>query len=361
VIEAGRLWQPGPTEVRPEILEALRRPMIFHRSAAMEEIMRRVSARLGAVFGTARPGYVITGSGTAAMEMALRGGSIRRVLSVVHGDFGERFAKMAEGCGREVTRLKADPGDIVPPDRIRDALKGGGFDTVTLTHSETAAGVLSDPAAVAAIVREQADCLLLVDAVSSAGATRIAMDEWGLDAVVSASQKALALPPGLGLAAVSERLLARARTSKDRGTYLDVLRFEEFARKSQTPTTPAVSLIFALDRQLADIELETLPARFDRHAQMAQVCADWVARAEAAALGVSVVARPGCRSPSVTAVRTSIKPAEVIARMREQGYDLGGGQAELAASTFRIGHMGDHTVAGLEAMLEVLERVLRAS
>lgn len=336
----------------------MRTPMIFHRSAAMEAIMRRVSAGLGRVFGTSRPGYVITGSGTAAMEMALRGGSVRRVLSLVHGDFGERFARMAEGCGREVTRLRAEPGGVVPLDRIRDTLRSADYDAVTLTHSETAAGVLSDPAAVAAVVREHGDCLLLVDAVSSAGATRIAMDEWGLDAVVSASQKALALPPGLGLAAVSERLLARAKTLTDRGTYLDVLRFEEFAQKSQTPTTPAVSLIFALDRQLGDMEHETLVARFERHARMARACAEWV-DAHGAALGLSIVAQPGHRSPSVTAVRTAITPGDVIKRMRAQGYELGGGQAELAATTFRIGHMGDHTVAGLEAMLQVLEKVLK--
>lgn len=353
------MWNPGPTEVRPEVLDAMRQPMIFHRSPAMEAIMRRATAGLRTVFGTSRPVHVITGSGTAAMEMAIRGGSVARVLSIVHGDFGERFARMAESCGRSVTRLTAEPGDVVPLDTIRETLRAGRYDAVTLTHSETAAGVLSDPAAVAAIVREQDDCLLLVDAVSSAGATRIATDEWGLDAVVSASQKALALPPGLAFAAVSERFVARARQLETRGTYLDVLRYEEFAAKAQSPTTPAVSLIYALDRQLSDVELETLPRRFERHAAMARTCAAWVERAEAGALGVSVVAKPGCRSPSVTAIRTGMKPAEVLRRMREQGYELGGGQAGLAATTFRIGHMGDHTVAGLEAMLDVLERVLR--
>lgn len=361
MIEAGRLWNPGPTEVRPEVLDAMRRPMIFHRSPAMEAIMRRVTAGLSAVFGTARPVHVITGSGTAAMEMAVRCGTMTNVLSVIHGDFGERFARMAEGCGRSVTRLKSEPGDVVPPDRIAEALRAKRFDAVTLTHSETAAGVLSDPAAVARIVREQEGCLLLVDAVSSAGATRLAMDEWGVDAIVSASQKALALPPGLAFAAVSERFLGRAKQVLDRGTYLDVLRFEEFTAKAQSPTTPAVSLIYALDRQLEDIGRETLPARFARHARMAEVCAAWVERAEAGGLGVSLVARPGHRSPSVTAIRTSaVKPADVLSRMREHGYELGGGQAELSKTTFRIGHMGDHTVQGLEAMLAVLEGVLRA-
>ena len=361
VIDAGRFFVPGPTEVRPEILDAMRQPMIFHRSAAMEELMRRVTARLGPVFGTRRPVHVLTASGTSGMELAVRNGTRRSVLAIVHGDFGERFARMAEACGRSVVRLTAEPGDVVALDVVRRALEDGDFDAVTATHSETAVGVLADIAGIGSIVRQHADVFLLVDAVSSAAATSIEMDRWGVDAVVSASQKALALPPGLAFAAVSQRLVERARSVKDRGVYLDVLRYEESAAKSQSPTTPAVSLLFALDRQLADIELETLEARFARHAAMSATCATWVARAEAASLGVSLVARAAeHRSPSVTCIRApGGSNVEVLRRMREQGYELGGGQPPLGKTTFRIGHMGDHTVAGVEAMLEVLERVLR--
>ena len=360
MIEAGRFFVPGPTEVRPEILEAMRRPMIFHRGREMEELMRRVGAGLAQIFGTRRPVHVVTGSGTAAMELAIRSGTSRRVLSVVNGDFGERFARMAEACGRAVTRLAAEPGDVVGPDRIRDALRAGDFDSVTATHNETATGAIADIASIASVVREHPNCLFLVDAVSSAGATPIEMDAWGLDAVVAASQKGLALPPGLGFAAVSENFVARARSLSDRGIYLDALRYEEFAGKSQSPTTPAVSLLFALDRQLADIELETLEHRFARHAAMRDCCTAWVERAQAAALGVSLLARPKYRSPSVTCINAPEKRGAILERMREQGYELGGGQPPLSKTTFRIGHMGDHTVAGVEAMLDVLERVLRA-
>lgn len=358
MIEAGRFFVPGPTEVRPEVLDVLRRPMVFHRDSVMEDLMRRVTARLGPVFGTRRAVHVLTGSGTSAMELAIRNGTVDRVLSVVHGDFGERFARMAEACGRSVVRLTAEPGAVVPLEQIREALKPGDFDTVTATHSETATGVLADIAGIASVVREHAGCLLLVDAVSAAGATPISMDGWGVDAVVAASQKALALPPGLAFAAVSERFVERAKTVQGRGVYLDVLRYEEFAGKFQSPTTPAVSLLFALDKQLADIELETLAARFARHAAMTAACTTWVARAEADGLGISLLARPRLYSPSVTAIRSE-SSGRILKKMREQGYELGGGQPPLTKTMFRIGHMGDHTIAGVEAMLEVLHRVLR--
>jgi len=359
VIDAGKFFVPGPTEVRPEILEIMRRPMIFHRTSEMEELMRRVMTRLGAVFGTRRPVHVITGSGTAAMELAIRNGSAKHVLSVVHGDFGERFAKMAEACGRAVVRLMAPLGDAVPLDLVRDALRSGDFDAVTATHNETATGVLGDMAALGRLVNERDDRLFLVDSVSGAGGIPIAADAWGADAVVSASQKSLGLPPGLAFAAVSERLVERARTLPDRGAYLDVLKYEEFAKKAQSPTTPAVSLLFALDHQLGDIERETLEARFARHRAMAEACTAWVSKAEGAGLGVSLLARPGLYSPTVTCVKVA-NNRPILDGMKARGFELGGGQAEIVKTSFRVGHMGDHTVRGVTAMLDVLEQVLKA-
>lgn len=358
MIEHGKFFVPGPTEVRPEVLDAMRRPMIFHRTAEMEALMERTMRRLGPVFGTGRTVHIISGSGTAAMEMAVRSGTARKVLSIVHGDFGERFARMAEACGRTVTRLTSEVGDVVPLDRIRDTLRSGSFDALTVTHSETATGTLADVAAVAAVARDHDDCLVLVDAVSAAGGAPFEMDAWGVDCVVSASQKAMAAPPGLAFAAVSERLLRRAKALEDRGTYLDLLRYEEFAAKHQSPTTPAIPLLFALDRQMEDIEREGVRARFARHAAMAGACHRWAARCAGAGLPVSVVAREGHRSPTVTAFRHAAAKT-VLERMRARGYSLGGGQAPVAGNSFRVGHMGDHTVAGVEAMLAVLEQVLR--
>lgn len=321
--------------------------------------MRRVNAGLGAIFGTRRTVHVVGGSGTSAMELAVRSGSARRVLAIIHGDFGERFAKLAESCNREVTRVTCALGETVPLDKVRDALKSGGYDAVLATHNETATGVVADIGGIARLVKERNDCLLLVDSVSGGGGIPFRMDEWGVDAVVSASQKAIGLPPGLAFAAVSQRLIDRAKTLTDRGTYLDVLRYEEFAAKAQSPTTPPVSLLFALDEQVAFIARETLPARFARHEAMMEACIAWVRKAQSAGLGVSLVARPDVLSPTVTCVRVPGGNAPVIDAMRKRGYELGGGQGELVKTSFRVGHMGDHTVGGMTAMLDALEEVLR--
>lgn len=359
MIERGTFFVPGPTEVRPELLDVMRRPMIFHRTAEMEALMRRVNTGLGAIFGTSRVVHVVSGSGTSAMEMAIRSGSVKRVLAIIHGDFGERFAKLAESCGRQVTRLTARIGEAVPLDQIRDALKSADYDTVLATQNETATGVVANCAGIAKIVRERDDRLLLLDAVSGAGGIPMAMDEWGADAIVSASQKAIGMPPGLAFAAVSQRLVDRARTLTDRGTYLDVLRYEEFADKWQSPTTPPVSLLFALDAQIAFIQKETLLARFNRHIAMMQACASWVTQASMNGLGVSLVARADLLSPTVTAIHVPKGNGPVLEGMRKQGYELGGGQGAIVKTSVRVGHMGDHAVGGMLAMLDVLEGVLR--
>ena len=358
MIDAGKFWVPGPTEVRPEILDVMRRPMIFHRTPEMEALMQRVTRRLCAMFGAKRPVHVISASGTAAMELAIRNGTVKKVLSIVHGNFGERFARMAEASGRTVVRLKSTLGDVVSLDEVRKALKGGGFDAVTATHNETATGVIAPMTELGKIVNEQDDCLLLVDAVSSAGGTLIATDAWCADAVVSASQKAMGLPPGLAFAAVSDRLVERAQKVGGRGHYLDLMQYEEFAAKNQSPTTPAVSLLYALDQQLSDVDKETLGGRFARHRAMAEACVTRIRRMDGAGLKVSLTARAGLLSPTVSCISVpDNKP--VLDGMQKRGYTLGGGQSELAKTSFRIGHMGDHTVGGLNAMLDALEEVLK--
>lgn len=240
---------PGPTAVRPVILHAMMHPMVAHRGAAMRELLARVYASLPVLFGTARPVYVASGAATGMMEAAIRCGSRERVLSLVSGAFGERFARIAESCGRTVTRLVAPPGSTVSADALADALEHGAYDAVTTVHVETSTGAMADVAEYGRAVAAHDDVLLLVDAVSSLGGVEVAMDAGGMDLALAASQKALALPPGLSFVSCSERLMARARTLPDRGLYLDVVRMNEYWRQGETAGTPAIPQLYALDAE----------------------------------------------------------------------------------------------------------------
>jgi len=341
------------------VLAALTRPMIPPRGEEMRRVLSRVHRRLQPLFGTQRPVYVATAAATAMMEAAIRCAAKKRVLSLVNGGFGERFAAVAERCGRQVTRLIAPPGATWMLEEVGVALEHGEYDAVTAVHVETSTGVMNDMETLARLVRAQRDTLLLVDSVASVGGAPVDADRWGADVLLAASQKALALPPGLAFACCSERALDRARTMSDRGFYLDLLRCDEYWHRGETAPAPAISLIFALDAQLDLIERETLPSRFERHALMAALVHEWCDRLEGAgALPLSILAPPPLRAPTVTCFTWKGEPGAVVDAMGAQGFTIGSGYRELAATTFRIGHLGEHTVAGLGRLLDALARVL---
>jgi len=334
------------------------RQMIAHRSPEMRELLARVYAALPPIFGTTRPVYVASGAATGMMESAIRCGTRGRVLSLVAGAFGERFARIAESCGRSVTRLVAEPGAVVSADALRDALEHGDYDAVTAVHVETSTGTMADIAAYGRAVAAHDDVLLLVDAVSSVGGVAVEMDAVGADMVLAASQKALALPPGLSFIACSARAMARARALPDRGTYLDVVRMDEYWREGETAGTPAIPQLFALDAQLAAIEGEELAKRFARHAAMGALVERWVNERAQRSRDVGILAIEGVRAPTVSCLTIDGDAPRLARLLRERGFVVGAGYGALAASTIRIGHMGDHTVRGVRALLGAMEDAL---
>jgi aspartate aminotransferase-like enzyme len=353
-----RFFVPGPTAVRPAILRAMAHPIIWHRSPEMHALLARVYAALPPLFGTSRPVYVGSGGATGMMEAAIRCGTRSRVLAIVTGAFGERFARIAESNGRAVTRLVAEPGDVVEPAALADALAHGDYDAVTAVHIETTTSAVADIAGYARVVAAHEDVLLLVDAVSAVCGVPVDMDAAGIDVVLTASQKALALPPGLAFLAFAERAMERARTLSNRGLYLDVLRMDEHWRKGDTAGTPAIPQLFALDAQLAAIAEEGLPARFARHAAMAQVVQQWVADARARGRGVGFFAREGHRANTVSCLAVDENAPALLQRMRDRGFEVGAGYESLSPHTIRIGHMGDHTVRGVKQLLAVLDETI---
>lgn len=355
----GRFFLPGPTEVHPDVLRAQTRPMISHRGPEIRALMRALQEGLAEVFVTSRPVFIATSSATGLMEAAVRNGGHTRILSLVNGAFSKRFAEIGRACGLEVDEVEVAWGEAHDPAALEKRLGGGGYDAVTMVHSETSTGVLNDIRGLAAVARRFDDVLVLVDSVSGLGAAEVRPDDWGIDFLLTGSQKAFGLPPGLAFGVASERMMARASAAPNRGAYFDLGAFAESWEKDQSPTTPAVSLLFALEVQLDRMKAEGMPARWERHARMAEVTYAWVDEMRERGVGVRLFAPEGRRSPAVTTVATDgLTGPQVTAGVRERGWLVGGGYGKLKDGTFRIGHMGEKTVDDVRGLLDVLTEVL---
>ena len=355
-----KLFIPGPTEVRAEILQAQTRPMVGHRSAAFSELFASAQKKLRQVFYTNSRVYVSASSGTGLWEGASRNAvrDGRKVLHFINGAFSDRWAHVSRSNGKEVVTVELEWGRAVRGDMVREALKAGGFDAVAVVHNETSTGAMSPLNEVAAALREFPDVLFLVDAVSSAAGVKIEVDRLGIDVLVTSSQKCFALPPGLAMAAVSDRVLERARQVPHRGYYFDFLALEEQMVKSSTPATPAISLMYALDAQLDAIMTEGLDARFARHAELAGMVRQW-ARQQ----GFALFAEAGFESNTVTAVANnrSVDVEALTKHTKARKMQIDGGYGKIKGKTFRVAHMGDVRRADIEALLACMTEFLQTA
>ncbi|MFI5256396.1 MAG: pyridoxal-phosphate-dependent aminotransferase family protein [Gemmatimonadales bacterium] len=362
LLHDGTFFFPGPTEVRPAVLAAMTQPMIPHRGAAFETMFGRLQSALGSIFGTARPVYVSSSSATGLMEAAIRCAPEGRVLSVVNGAFSARFAAIARACGRDTDLVEVPWGDTVELGQLEERLRMHRYAALTIVHSETSTGALTDVRAATGLARSQGT-VCLVDSVTGIGGAELKFDEWDLDFALTGSQKALALPPGLAFAAASEAYISGARATAGRGLYFDLVEFEAYAAKRQTPNTPALPLLYAADVQLAAIVSEGMSARWHRHAAMASRTHAWVDDLAAQHGGaMRVLARAGHRSPTVTSVTLppTLTSATVLRAVSERGFTIGSGYGKNRETSFRIGHMGDHTLEGLERCLVACREAIDA-
>ncbi len=353
----GTFFLPGPTEVHPDVLRAMSQPMMSHRGPEFEAIFVRIQEGIRKVFLTERPVFISTSSGTGMMEAAIRCATGGKILSLVNGAFSERFATIAESCGREVERYQVEWGEIHDPAEVGRRLAAGKFAAVTVAHSETSSGALEDVRALSDMAHKHG-ALCLIDSVSGLAGAELKFDEWNLDYVLTGSQKALALPPGLAFCVASEKFMQLARATRDRGTYFDLVEYDEFTRNRQAPNTPAISLYYALDLQLGRILEEGIEARWARHLAMQKVVLDWAER-----MGLRVMANPAGRSPTVSCIELTpgVEMNSFLARVADQGITVGTGYGKLKATTFRIGHMGDHTVETIQRCLAACEKALKSS
>ena len=357
--ERARYFVPGPTWVRPEILQEMTRPMIGHRSSEFRALFASIKSDLKELFGTRQSTFVMTCSGTGVMQAALENCVARRVLVTTCGAFSERWYNIAESLGYEVDRLDAGWGHAVGPEALADHLgrhQRAHYDAVTITHNETSTGVTNDVAALAQVVRDGApDALVLVDAVSSLGGVPVKFDDWGADVCLASVQKCIALPPGITVVAASDQALQRARKRPYRGTYFDFVAYHDKAAEDSVPSTPSIPHFYALARQLDSIlRGEGLEARYARHRAMRDLTIERTGRFS------RVASDPEAASPTVTALLPVLPPETIRAEMSNRGFTLGGGYGQWKDTTFRIGHMGDISVADLSEMLDALADVARS-
>lgn len=346
---------PGPTALPPSVREAGGRQMINHRGDEFKALAKRVETAMKPYFGTGHDVILLTCAGTGGLEAAvvnvLSPGD--PILAVTMGSFGDRFAKIAEVYGAAVTRLEIEWGDAPTPAAVREAAAAiPGLKAVLLTHNETSTGVTSDIPALTAAVREVApDALLLVDAISALGAVPFAMDAWGLDLVVTGSQKAWMSAPGMAFAAVGPRAWAAAETARMPRFYLDLRRHRDTQVSGESPWTPAVAVMYQVDEGLRLMQAEG-DGVFARHAAAAAM-----ARAGMRAIGFRLLAEDAVASRTVTAawIPDTLDWKAFNAGLKRRGLVLAGGQGKLKGRIFRLGHLGSVTTDDVLAAIGVLE------
>lgn len=352
---------PGPTPVPDDVFQAMNKQMIDHRGVEFAELITRLGENLKKAFETKNDVFVLTSSGTGAMEAAVVNtlSPGQRVLAVTVGNFGDRFAKIAKVHGASVNELKFPDGEAADPEAIRQALKDDPDVTaVLITHNETSTGITNDIETIAGIVKGEFDKLLLVDAISSLGSIRLLVDEWDLDVVVAGSQKGWMCPPGLAMISFSERAWEASKTAKMAKFYFDITEAKKAHAKGQTPWTPAVSLLFGLDfavqKMLARGDMEEVYAF---HQEMASYT-----RKGLSDMGLELVAKDDKHaSNTVTAcfVPEGITDEALLSTLRDD-YDIiaAEGRGLLTGRVFRIGHMGYVTKEDIDDVFNALRDAL---
>ena len=350
---------PGPIPVPDDILETMSEPMINHRGPEFKELLFRTTDRLKQVFETSGDLYILTSSGTGAMEAAVVNtlSTGDKVLCVTVGVFGDRFGEIAGAFGADVVTLRFPLGAGADPDEVRQTLHANpDVKAVLVTHNETSTGVTVDLEAIAGVVKGEFDKLLLVDGISSVCSLPLRTDAWGCDVVATASQKGWMLPPGLAFINFSERAWQAHAEARMPRFYFDASAYKRYYEIGQPPYTPSVSVMFALDLALDKILTEGMGSVFERHATIGQMTRDGVKQ-----LGLSLFPDESVASNTVTAVRVpeSVDARRLLALMQdERGVELSGGQESLSGRIFRIGHMGYCTPDDIQDVLDSLEAVL---
>jgi aspartate aminotransferase-like enzyme len=352
---------PGPTPVPDDVFQAMTKQMIDHRGVEFADLLARLTKNLQTAFETKNDVFVLTSSGTGAMEAAIVNtlSPGERVLAVTVGNFGDRFSRIASSYGADVNQLKFPEGEAADPTMIRQALESDpDITSVLVTHNETSTGITNDMETIAGIVKGEFNKLLLVDAISSLGSIRLPVDDWGLDVVCAGSQKGWMCPPGLSMISMSERAWEASKNAKMPKFYYDLTEARKAVVKGQTPWTPAVSLLYGLDfavqKMLAQGDMEAV---YSFHEEIASYT-----RKGLVDMGIELVAtEERYASNTVTAawVPEGITDEALLSALRDD-YDIiaAEGRGLLAGRVFRIGHMGYVSTEDIDDVFDALRDLL---
>jgi aspartate aminotransferase-like enzyme len=351
-----KLFIPGPIEVSPEILQAMATPMIGHRMPEYAQLHKGVTDKLKKLMSTEDRVFLSTSSAFGAMEGAVRNLVGKRCANFCNGAFADKWHKVTLSCGKEADPFKVDWGQPITPELVDSALATGKYDAITLIHNETSTGVMSPLPEIAQVLKKYPDVVSIIDTVSSMSALDIPLAELGIDCCVFGVQKAFALPPGLAVFTASERALERAKGIPGRGYYFDFLEFAAADEKNNTPSTPCISLIYAMNAQLDRIFAEGLEKRWSRHAEMARFVRSW-----ALEHGFGLFAGEGYRSVTLTCATNErgTDLAQLKKRLGERGFAFDDGYGKLKGQTFRIAHMGDMQLDDLRGLTSEIEGILQ--
>ncbi len=351
------LLTPGPTPLPPQVCEAMARPIIHHRTPQFQAILKEATEGLKYVFQTQGDVFILASSGTGAMEASVSNllSSGDTALVVQAGKFGERWTELCKAYGINADVIEVEWGKAVDPAEIQKRLKANpAIKAVFTTLCETSTGAASDIESIGRIVKETA-AVLVVDAISGLGAIDLKTDAWAVDVVVSGSQKGLMLPPGLGFISVSPKAMKAIEVSKSARYYFDLRKAKKAIDKTDTPFTPAITLIIALNEVLKMVKQDSLEAVFARHKKMADAT-----RAAVKALGLELFA-PTAASDAVTAAKVpeGLDGEKLVKTMRDTyGVTIAGGQDEMKGKLIRIAHMGFIEEFDIIVGISCLEKVL---
>ncbi len=350
-----KLFTPGPTEVREEILQALATPQIHHRSEEFKKLYEEIQPKLQKILYTENPVLIFPSSSTGAMEAAVTNGVKKKCLNLVNGAFSKRWHEITKMNGVPCDALSIEWDKAIKPEMVEEKLATGEYDAVTLVFNETSTGLMNPLEEIAKVVKKYDDVLFFVDAVSAMGGVKIEVDKLGIDMCLAGVQKCFALPSGITVASVSERLLERAKEVPPRSYYFNLPLMYKYHLKSQTRVTPPIPQLFALNLQLDYIlEEEGLENRFARHEKMAKIVQDWARKY------FDIYPEKGYESKTLTCIKNTrnISVKGLIEELAKYYMRISNGYGELKEKTFRIAHMGDLQVQDIKGLLAVINEIL---